>query len=316
MNNSTVDTMNTISMEYDLLSSARVVIGQKEKRLLGDSGKYECRFCGLSKPDVKFTSKAHVIPDFMGNKTLFSNYECSTCNNFFSRFETDFANFMLPFNTIAGTISKKNVSPKYKSGAQFEISNDGKTVNISELPLEFFENGKTTFDLKLVLPTYRPDYIYRTLVKIGLALVEKNKLDDFGSSINLLMNEENIFPFNPCMIFSVFPFSYDIGKIDCSIFLRKKEIVRNTPKLILVLSYKNFCFQTFLPVEDDCNIEEEFYPFPFVFPSPLDCIEGIETEKIYLPIMLNSKEKVKGDIIEVTISSKDGIILQEQINAL
>jgi hypothetical protein len=40
----------------------------------------KCRFCGKSNPEVSFKKKAHLIPEFLGNKMLLSDFECDSCN--------------------------------------------------------------------------------------------------------------------------------------------------------------------------------------------------------------------------------------------
>jgi hypothetical protein len=43
-----------------------------------------CRFCGKHHDASIFQKDAHIIPHFMGNKYLVSNFECDDCNSSFS----------------------------------------------------------------------------------------------------------------------------------------------------------------------------------------------------------------------------------------
>lgn len=301
--------LDNILNEYEIMSNTKVEINSNEKTTLSDHIKHKCRFCGKSKPDVKFKLIAHAIPDFLGNKNLFSNYECDNCNKFFSQFESEFANFMLQFNTIAGTISKGNSPPKYKMGENLQMYNDNKTLHVGKLPNEIFEN-KTKFEFELPIPSYIPEWIYRALIKIGLTLVPEDKLELFRSAFHGLMDKSYIFPIQPCMIFSIFSFSYDINKINCTLYYKKESVERNIPQAIMVLSYKNFCFQTFFPLINDLKYGEEFYPFPYVFPSQLDNIDGIE--KDYGGFFLDGRTRIKDEKAKIYVESKDGIIIREQ----
>ena len=42
-----------------------------------------CRFCGRSRPEVSFRHGAHARPESLGNKSLFTIYECDSGNQFF-----------------------------------------------------------------------------------------------------------------------------------------------------------------------------------------------------------------------------------------
>ena len=42
-----------------------------------------CRFCGKAFGQTRFRENAHLIPDSIGNKDLFSDFECDHCNRFF-----------------------------------------------------------------------------------------------------------------------------------------------------------------------------------------------------------------------------------------
>jgi hypothetical protein len=51
-----------------------------EKIFLGDKNSRICRFCGQAKPEVSFRKEAHALPESIGNKSLFTYYECDACN--------------------------------------------------------------------------------------------------------------------------------------------------------------------------------------------------------------------------------------------
>ena len=55
-----------------LRPGTRVVLGEQNHRL--------CRFCGQGEPGTSFRHKAHAIPELLGNKSIFTNFECDNCN--------------------------------------------------------------------------------------------------------------------------------------------------------------------------------------------------------------------------------------------
>lgn len=63
----------------------------EDKIFLGDKDGRKCRFCGRAKPEVSFRKEAHALPESIGNESLFTYYECDTCNQAFGEgCENDF----------------------------------------------------------------------------------------------------------------------------------------------------------------------------------------------------------------------------------
>src|SRR5271156_6826188 len=87
-----------------------------EKIFLGDKEKRKCRFCGETTPKVSFRKQAHALPECIGNKSLFTYYECDTCNKGFGDgCENDFGNWSLPMRTMS-RICGGNGIPTIKQG--------------------------------------------------------------------------------------------------------------------------------------------------------------------------------------------------------
>ena len=105
--------------QYDL---QEVVGPTAELSFLGDPELHTCRFCGLYTP-VAFNSVAHLLPYFMGNRTLASHFECDGCNNLFSLYEGTFANYFGISRTISQILGKSGKVPRYEDLKQgFEVS--------------------------------------------------------------------------------------------------------------------------------------------------------------------------------------------------
>ena len=116
------------------------------KRVLGNKENQVCRFCGKSKPEVLFRSEAHAIPESLGNKILFTNYECDTCNKFFGEtIENDFGKWSKPYRTFARIRGKKGVPTLKELGWRIEY-NDSTGFHIKQdensLPFVFDEEKK------------------------------------------------------------------------------------------------------------------------------------------------------------------------------
>ncbi len=81
-----------------------------KKITLGKQDNQVCRFCGQGCPGVTFKKKAHAIPESLGNKSLYTTYECDACNQMFGQgIENDFGNWSKPMRNFAGTRGKRSV---------------------------------------------------------------------------------------------------------------------------------------------------------------------------------------------------------------
>lgn len=291
--------------DYEIIVS-KIVKQDSEIEFLKDETPNKCRFCGKSFPDVSFKSVAHAIPEFIGNKTLFSEYECDSCNkNYFNRFETDFANFMLPFNAMSGTLNKRNKTPKYKLTGEPTIKLEPEMISITGVDNSVFDNfDGNSMVLTVKTPTHIPEYIYRCLVKIGLSILDENRLYNYYQTIDWLMNLDKVSNIEPMLLFSHFPYSNQMDEIRCTILERKDKCKKNVPFSILFLSYRNFAFQTYLPycIKEKFNVD--LNPFPFIYPTTLDLNKDNENLKTVERIDLSSNVQDNTKKNKFTISGE------------
>ncbi len=300
INERAIASLDALWKEYDQLSSVEVEYNNpRQKDYLEDITPGKCRFCGKEYPLVTFKKDAHTIPDFMGNKSLFSKFECDSCNQYFSKLENELANFMLPFNALAGVKNKSKKSTKYRQGITVYKGADNE-LNIENFPDEIpLDNREIQFDLNI--PAFIPDYAYRCLVKIGLSLLPGNCLIEFENTFKWLLDltSDTIFPGS--MLFSIFPFESRLNGIRCVLLKAKRPRYRNVPSVLLLLSYQNFSFQTFVPLSifDPTN---QLSPFPHIIPSVLDLNSNVSKEKSFEQIDLCGKEKIKVATAEIRLN--------------
>src|SRR3990167_5267131 len=69
----------------------------------GDKGR--CRFCGAEN-SLLFRQVAHLVPEALGNRWIFSNDECDNCNQKYSLYEDSLANAVGSLLTFGGTVGK------------------------------------------------------------------------------------------------------------------------------------------------------------------------------------------------------------------
>src|SRR5262245_57683214 len=80
-----------------------VIWGKTEKR------NRVCRFCKKDSTQTTFKKKAHAIPALIGNKTLFTDYECDGCNEIFGQYENELGNFAGIWHTLSQVSGRRGV---------------------------------------------------------------------------------------------------------------------------------------------------------------------------------------------------------------
>ena len=87
-------------------------------------GDRRCRFCGRGIPDVTFRRDAHAVPEFLGNKSLFSMNECDDCNAILaSGYEDHLAKWTHFFRAMMRVSRKgKAGGPTYKAVASGDVA--------------------------------------------------------------------------------------------------------------------------------------------------------------------------------------------------
>lgn len=169
---------------YDLDGSRKYHIGTKNS---------VCRFCGKSKPDVKFSNKAHALSEFLGNKQIICFEECNDCNDFFSKIEQQLFNFQSVLFPLYGIKGKTGI-PKVKA-SDGEIYNENEIV---KLKTEIRSEECITYDTKGVgklkvelspFGAFIPQKVYQCLVKYAIGVIKTEFLNHFNESIEWIRNE-------------------------------------------------------------------------------------------------------------------------------
>lgn len=232
------------------------------KQYLGDSNKKICRFCGKDSAQTKFKMKAHIIPEFMGNKFCFSYFECDDCNQYFGTLEDSLFNLGGIHNVFSGVKGKKGF-PKYK-GNKENLTLFAKSQNNIRVQSNKGENSETfAYDrekervfVETNQHSFIPQNAFKALVKIGLCMINANELDNYKetlkwiSSINTTENENNPF-FN---VFMKIGGNIRLSKPIAILFKkRKKNTLENIPEHTLLISHGIIKYQIFLPFHKNEN---------------------------------------------------------------
>lgn len=141
----------------------------------------KCRFC--KSIATTYDNTAHAIPEFLGNKSIFTLDECDECNSYFGRkIERDLSEFVPPswFTKLKG---KKGYRKTSVNGG-FTLSGEDRFLNIScpketSLPIsKLMTNGRS----------FSPLNVYKAWVKILVAILPEQHLPDFDHVTNWLLS--------------------------------------------------------------------------------------------------------------------------------
>ena len=269
---------------YDLNYSRIVArsVGPGRRRYLGDGQNRICRFCSKTKPEASFRKKAHAIPELLGNKSLFSNYECDDCNTFFgSTIENDLGNWTRHSRTFARIRGKSGV-PVIKGGRNdkgWRVDYGASGFHIRQFesdPLVEIDETNRKLRLELKRGSFTPVAVFKAFVKIGLTILPCEELANFETALRWIRNPNHIKSFvKKCPVFHTFqPGPLPNDRIVLLLMRRRKEVV-DLPYAFMVLGFGNDVFQVFLPSpERDKDIDGRNLTLP-AFPTTV----GIDPQR-------------------------------------
>jgi len=187
----TDEALSFYGQNYQLLG--QWILQSGKKITLGDKVKRICRFCGGVAPKVSFKLAAHAIPELLGNKSLFSCYECDRCNQFFGKgIENDLGNWSKPMRTLQKIRGKTGV-PTLKSDAdgwRIECGSNGQLKISHDLIDSVFtvyeKENRANFTLRR--DPHVPIGVLKAFVKIGLSLMPEAEISSFQRAIAWITN--------------------------------------------------------------------------------------------------------------------------------
>lgn len=250
---------NVFKRQSALIPERKIYKGNLENK--------KCRFCGKNIKETTFKKKAHIIPEFMGNKYCFSNFECDDCNDYFGNLEDSLFNFAGVLNSLS-TIKGKRGYAKFKESKEgielFATSKNEIVARTKKADDEYgiirdLENQTITIDTNQ--PSYIPLDAYKALLKIALCMLPDEEMENYSETISWIMSKNTTKDqFNP--FFNIYR---SVGGekrfLDPWAVLYKKrenESLKNSPHHTLLLFYGIIGYQIFLPYhKDDEHLENE-----------------------------------------------------------
>lgn len=282
--------------------------------VLGDRQNRQCRFCGGTKPAASFRMEAHAVPEALGNKTLFSAYECDACNQAFGRgIENEFGNWSKPMRTLARirgksgvpTLKKGGDAPGWRieygpSGLEIKHYEDDPLLTVDET------NKRVVFNLKR--DTYTPIAVMKAFVKIGLTVMPPEEMENFEDALAWIqsLDHEKAFISQAPIFYSFLsgPMPNDLIALW---MLRRKAGVEDAPYAFLILGYGNEVFQVCLPSprQDQC-IKDKPLSLPH-FPTPNGPDPTVYGAPRRTLLDLTGRTPVKGEVMKLAMGFEHAI---------
>ncbi len=242
-----------------------------------------CRFCSLSHPNVSFRKEAHAIPECLGNTSLFTKYECDTCNQFFGDgIETSLGNWSKPQRALSGVRGKRGV-PKLKEESsrqwRFEHGSTGIKITQDEAdPIAVVNEATKEITLTVHRDPHTPVAILKAFAKMAILLLPEEELPNFRAAMSWIRNADHQIGLVKTSFFPAL-YTFVPGNnplVNSVILLRRRRDTLPVPYVTVVLTYGNEVFQTVLPSpERDAALSGQKVKFPY-FPTPYELDRDLE----------------------------------------
>ncbi len=133
-----------------------------------------CLFCGKSKPEVNFKSDAHLVSNHIGNTSLFSDFECHTCNLKFGKLEDDLAKFLGISKALAKLYQNKPEGYKGRHLSAHARSYLGNSLLI--LAPKDIKQEENKLVIRYTKNPYKPISVYKSLLKFSLSILPREEV--------------------------------------------------------------------------------------------------------------------------------------------
>lgn len=161
--------------KYDLINIIADGEPAYSKRALPPASKRVCLFCGRTSGHTKFSNYSHLVPQLIGNGSLYSSFECDACNEGFSKLENDFANYLGVSRSITGLLTNRNMqgfkARKLSAKSRSFMGNDMLIIAPEDIQRDGHRSTITYTKNKFI-----PSKVYQSLLKSALSVLGANEI--------------------------------------------------------------------------------------------------------------------------------------------
>jgi hypothetical protein len=267
-----------------------------------------CRFCNQPQGVKRFRKDAHIIPNFLGNKYLISDFECDDCNAVFSEYENDFANWLGIIRSISKTEGKSGVptfkSPRDKVTARLVDFYNNKVTKVSTQnsdgeTLKYDpETGEVV--INYTKASYTPIKVYKAFLKIALSMIASENVEQYRPTFKFLLDEAE----NPSfkgfakVICHYVPTNQSYSQ-PFAIMFKKINQDAKLPQHTFLLYYETYIYGFTLPFSA-VDIKAGHYKDNYInmiWPPPILFVQPHDQSNSYAQIKdFSGTEKIKNEV--------------------
>lgn len=298
-----------LELNYENVFQNKLVASKRTR--FGDRKKRKCRYCDGTAPDKTFSTTAHAVSEMIGNKAMFADDECDTCNATTNKLEDHLANLVeltLRLTNVVGKGGKKTFETRKQ---QSRIANNRGVLAIHESPddplTHFGPHGMTH---QAETKPFVPIAVFKCLTKFAMAVLPDDELTYFTETRKWVMNPDHEFkPHGFSQFVAVrhfLPGNFPIGSGFVSLFRRRKSIV-GLPYMIFLVAFTNLAFQITLPFcTQDSHLLGQEIPNP-ILPYGWDFKPSVGPPTLQLmPLGSSSKTTCRVEVInDVSLQTED-----------
>ena len=164
---------------------------------LSDKTPYRCRFCEEIKGPEQFKEVAHTVAECIGNKAIFSSYECDGCNHLFSTYESELGK-LYTFYRANRSICKKGGKKTKLPGSNISYSKKestySETINLAHNPYDCILIGTDKrgrdFLFKSRKIAVNGPFVYHALLKFSLGIAPENLCSYLSNGFHILKEDK------------------------------------------------------------------------------------------------------------------------------
>jgi hypothetical protein len=195
-----------------------------------------CRFCGRSYPDTTFSNYSHLQPKLIGNRNMYSDFECDRCNGYFSSLENDLAYYLGISRSITGLNGNKNV-PGFSARRLHAKSRSFIGNNILIIAPEDYEREGNKITIRYVKNPYVPANVFKALLKSALSILDEREVkENYGHAIDYLMGKSLI---SQGALIAGYKLSFQLSLPFHVYHFQKKNKEDNIPTHVMVFHFQN-----------------------------------------------------------------------------
>ena len=220
-----------------------------------------CIFCLRLEPEVTFSTRPHVIPEFLGNRYLLHYEECDSCNSYFSStLEDSLDKYTKIYRTLDRIKNKKRKLVQYnsinqKSYMKFIKNKENSFIFQQEKNIrQTINKEKNEITHFFEIEKHKPMNVYKAFMKLLYGLLPRDQHKNFTILRQWIMDAEKSVPLlSPLYILKTFIPGFDKKDLHINILHNKKDDCDSKKfSYIALISFGNIAFE--MPIFNDNSL--------------------------------------------------------------